>query len=102
MATSVFKALAHPVRREILALLGEGPMTSGDIAEQFVLAWPTMSRHLAVLKDAKLISAEKTGTSIQYRANASVLEEAAAVLLSLVNRKSKRKAPTPATGRVAR
>ena len=77
-------------------------MTSGDIAERFVMAWPTMSRHLAVLKDAKLISAEKTGTSIQYRANASVLEEAAAALLSLVDRKSKAKVRTPATRRVVK
>ena len=71
-----------------MALLRNGARTSGELAEVFDIAWPTVSRHLAVLKDANLITAEKVGTSVIYRANASVLEEAAAMLFSLVGRKS--------------
>lgn len=79
----VFKALAHPVRRKVLALLQTGPMLSGDIADAFDLAWPTMTAHLTQLKEAGLVSAERRGTTIHYRLNASVMEEAAGFLLTL-------------------
>lgn len=72
---SVFKALADPTRRDIVKLLREGPLTSGEIAEKFSSAWPTISRHLAVLKEAELISAERNGNSISYELNATVLQE---------------------------
>ena|SRR5579871_6430473 len=93
MESGVFKALAHPTRRDVMALLRSGAKTSGELAEAFDIAWPTMSRHLAVLRAAKLITAEKVATSVVYRANASVLEEAAAMLFSLVESepKSRRK-----------
>ena len=81
---TVFKALGHPVRRRIIALLREQPRLSGDIAAAFDMAWPTISGHLAVLKDAGLIEAEREGVAIRYRLNISAVEEAAAFLLDLV------------------
>ena len=84
MQNTIFKALAHPARRKIMDLLKDGPMTSGDLASVFDAAWPTITRHLTVLKDADLISAERQGNSILYRANASVLEGAVAALLALM------------------
>ena len=80
----MYHALAHPARRQILKLLGSGPMTAGDIAERFEVSKPTMSGHFNVLKDAGLIQAERDGTTIRYRLNVSVLEEAAAAILDLV------------------
>ncbi len=77
----VYKALADPTRRRVLALLRERDMTAGELAAQFDLAWPTMSGHFTVLRDADLISADKTGTSITYHLNVSVLEEAMAALM---------------------
>jgi DNA-binding transcriptional ArsR family regulator len=79
----VFKALGHPARRRIVELLRERPMVSGDIAAAFDMAWPTTSGHLAVLKDAGLIEAERQGGVIRYRLNISAVEEAAAFLLDL-------------------
>ena len=79
----VFVALAHPVRRKVLAMLRKGPLRSGDIATEFDVAWPTMTGHLKTLKDAGLVTTERQGTSIVYRLNASILEEAAAALLDL-------------------
>jgi len=66
---SAFKALADPTRREILQLLRDGPRTSGEIAEQFPIAWPTVSRHLAVLREAQLILSERRGQQIIYELN---------------------------------
>jgi ArsR family transcriptional regulator, arsenate/arsenite/antimonite-responsive transcriptional repressor len=74
-SNAVFKALADPTRRQIVQMLRDGPLSSGEIAERFPSAWPTVSRHLAVLRDAQLISAERNGNSIQYELNATVLQE---------------------------
>lgn len=82
--SDVFSALAHPVRRDVLRLLRDGPMTAGDLAAQFDVAKPTMSRHFATLKEADLIQAEKVGNSIRYRLNASVAEELLSLMMSLL------------------
>ncbi len=81
----VFKALSHPARRQIIAMLRERPMLSGEIAAAFDMSWPTITGHLTSLKDAGLVDAERDGTSIRYRLRLSALEEAVAVLLDLVD-----------------
>lgn len=72
----VFKALSDPTRRRILQLLRAREMTAGEIASCFQLAKPTLSGHFAILREADLIDAEKSGTTITYRLNLSVLEDA--------------------------
>ena len=74
--SGVFKALADPTRRQVLALLRERPMSAGELADQFDVSKPTMSAHFAVLREAGLIGASKHGKSIIYRLRMSVLEEA--------------------------
>ena len=70
-----FRALADPTRREILRLLRDGPKTSGEIAERFPTSWPTVSRHLAVLRDAGLILSERSGQQIVYELNTTVFQD---------------------------
>lgn len=70
-----FRALADPTRREIIALLRGGPLSSGEIAGHFDSAWPTVSRHLGVLRDAGLILAERHGQQIVYELNTTVVED---------------------------
>ncbi|HUR92318.1 MAG TPA: autorepressor SdpR family transcription factor [Gemmatimonadaceae bacterium] len=72
---SAFKALSDPTRREILKLLRNGPKTSGDIAERFPSAWATISRHLAVLREADLIISERSGQQIIYELNTTVFDD---------------------------
>jgi DNA-binding transcriptional ArsR family regulator len=79
----VYRALADPTRRRVLALLRDRDMTAGELAAQFELSWPTMSGHFTVLREADLISADRTGSTITYHLNVSVLEEAMAALLDL-------------------
>jgi ArsR family transcriptional regulator, arsenate/arsenite/antimonite-responsive transcriptional repressor len=76
-----FRALGDPTRREILRLLREGPKTSGEIAEHFASSWPTVSRHLAVLRDAGLILSERNGQQIVYELNTTVLQDLVEYLL---------------------
>ncbi len=65
---NVFKALASPVRREILFHLRRGEMSAGDIAGKFDIAAPTISRHLGVLKGAELVAERREGNRILYAA----------------------------------
>ena len=74
--TGVFKALADPTRRKILQLLKAGPMTAGEIADDFDVSKPPLSAPFAVLREAELIGSEKDGKHVTYWLNASVLEEA--------------------------
>jgi DNA-binding transcriptional ArsR family regulator len=90
---ALFKALSHPARRRILVMLREKPMTSGDIAAAFDMAWPSITAHLTALKDAGLVEAERTGTSIRYRLVISAAEEAAAFLMDLMGAGAEAAAP---------
>lgn len=69
------KALADPIRREILNMLKDGRMSAGDITEHFPVTGASISRHLSVLKEADLIRDTREGKFIFYELNASVLEE---------------------------
>lgn len=85
---TVFKALNDPTRRQILVLLQEKDMTAGEIAEQFNMSWPSISHHLDLLKQAKLILAEKDGQYIFYSLNPITVDE---LLKWLMQFKSKKK-----------
>ena len=69
------KALADPVRREILHLLKAGRLSAGEICDHFDITAAAISRHLSVLKEADLIEDTREGKYIFYQLNASVLEE---------------------------
>ena len=69
------KALADPIRREILNLLKDGRLSAGEIGDHFSVTGASISRHLSVLKEADLIRDTREGKFIYYDLNASVLEE---------------------------
>ena len=79
----VFKALADPTRRAILKRLQEGSSTAGEIAGAFVISKPSLSHHFNILKAADLVRTERRGQHIVYSLNATVLQEAMAMLLDL-------------------
>ena len=72
---NTLRALADPIRREILNLLKAGRMSAGEIADHFPVTGASISRHLSVLKEADLIRDTREGKFIYYDLNASVLEE---------------------------
>ena len=69
------KALADPIRREILNRLKKGRMPAGEMTAHFSVSAPAISRHLSVLKEADLIRDTREGKFIYYEINTSVLEE---------------------------
>ena len=82
------KALADPIRREILEQLKSGRLSAGEIAEKFPVSGAAVSKHLAVLKEAGLIRDAREGKFIFYELNTSVLEE---VMLWLTGLKGEEK-----------
>lgn len=94
---TIIQALNHPIRRDIIVRLREGPMNAGDLAGAYPVSKPTMSTHFAALKDAGLIEGRKTGVVIHYYLNATVAEEAMAALMDLFNTGSKALNQQPAS-----
>lgn len=85
---TVFKALNDPTRREILQLLQEKDMTAGEIVDSFTISGPSISHHLDILKQARLVTAVKEGQFIYYSLNTTVVDE---ILKWLLQFKSKKK-----------
>ena len=70
-----FKALADPVRRDILMLLKQGSLSAGEIGKQFDMTGATISYHLGILKKADLVHETRVKNFIYYELNTSVVEE---------------------------
>jgi ArsR family transcriptional regulator, repressor of sdpIR and other operons len=78
-----YRALADPSRREILRLLREGDLPAGELAAQFEISWPSVSRHLRVLEEAGLVRSTRRGGNIIYSLQTSVLQDIVAELADL-------------------
>lgn len=63
---NVFQALSSTVRRKILAYLSEATLTAGEISNRFDISKPALSKHLTILVNAGLISADKQGQFVYY------------------------------------
>ena len=74
--SETLKAIADPVRRDILEMLKIEKKSAGEIAEKFNLTGATVSYHLSQLKKANLIIESKYKNFIYYELNLSVLDEA--------------------------
>jgi DNA-binding transcriptional ArsR family regulator len=78
---AALKALAEPRRRSILRLVWSQELPATAIAERFPdVTRPAISQHLAVLKDAQLLSERRDGTRRLYRANTDTMAELRAFL----------------------
>ncbi len=60
-SAAVFRAVADPTRRAILDMLLEGERTVGEIAERFAVSRPAVSKHLRILRGARLVRARREG-----------------------------------------
>ena len=81
--SSVYKAIAHPIRRDILKRLRVGPKTAGDLAEAYEISKPSLSSHFSILKEADLIFARRDGNHIYYNLNLTVANEVLAALMDM-------------------
>jgi DNA-binding transcriptional ArsR family regulator len=80
------EALAHPVRLRLLRTLARGPHTTGELAHAWDLSPPEVSRHLAVLRRAGLLTARRRGRYVHYALDLSEMTTLGTDLLSAVLR----------------
>jgi DNA-binding transcriptional ArsR family regulator len=81
----VFAALASLPRRQVIAFLAQTALSTTDLAGRVGMSAPAVSRHLAVLQRAGLVSAERQGQRVLYRLRREALLEALAGLASAVD-----------------
>ncbi len=78
----LFKALRDGTRRSILNMLRDQDLTAGEIADAFDMTKPSISHHLAELKEADLVRSVRHGQFIRYSLNTTALDD---LMLWLVN-----------------
>jgi DNA-binding transcriptional ArsR family regulator len=71
---SVFKAIAHPARREIISLLSISARSVKELTAEFHISQPAISQHLRELRDANLVSSDRVGLEQKYRLTAAPLK----------------------------
>jgi DNA-binding transcriptional ArsR family regulator len=76
MANDKFKALAHPIRRDIVERLSGGAATVGEATQGFGVSKPTISRHLKTLEDAGVVSRVVVGRTHRLALRPEALAEA--------------------------
>ena len=81
VALSILSGAHMTIFPRVLQLLREGPLSAGELSDQFDVSKPTMSAHFAVLKEVGLVQADRAGTTVTYRLNQTVLQEALMALL---------------------
>ncbi|MEV4139086.1 metalloregulator ArsR/SmtB family transcription factor [Dactylosporangium sp. NPDC049742] len=78
-----FKALGDPVRLQLMSMIASadgGEICVCDLTPAFDLSGPTISHHLRALREAGLVSADRRGTWVYYRARPGIMRQLAALL----------------------
>ena len=71
----VFRAIADPTRRAILDRLRAGPTPVNALADDFRQSRPAISKHLRVLRQARLVSEERVGRQRRYQLQPAPLQQ---------------------------
>ncbi|SRR5258707_11223641 len=83
--TRTLQALSDPTRRKIVEMLRERDLNAGEVASAFEISAPSISHHLAILKNAELIVARRQGQFIVYSLNTTVVQEVLTELFRLLH-----------------
>jgi len=72
---AVLRAIVDPRRREIIRLVRSGERSAGEIASHFDISRPAVSQHLAILRDAGLVTERRHGNRRLYRARPEAMAD---------------------------
>ena len=100
LQAEILKTLASPRRIEILHALARGPIEVGRLAEAVGASQPNVSQHLAVLRGAGIVEAERDGREVRYRLADPDVMVACGLMRAVLERRLMRLAEI-ATGRAA-
>ncbi len=67
LQADILKTLSSPKRLELIHLLAEGPREVGRLAEELGISQPNVSQHLALMRSAGVVEAERDGREVRYR-----------------------------------
>ncbi len=90
LQAEVLKTLASPRRLELLHLLAEGPREVGRLAADLRMSPPNVSQHLAVLRAAGLVEAERDGRGARYRLSDPEVIVACGIMRGVLERRIQR------------
>jgi DNA-binding transcriptional ArsR family regulator len=76
MVNDSFRALSHPIRREIVERLAAGPATVGEVTRGFEVSKPAISKHLKVLEETGVVSRVIEGRTHRLSLEPRALDEA--------------------------
>lgn len=99
---SLFLALGDKTRLKLLGLMANGPVAVGLLAEKIAESQPKVSRHLAYLRNAGVVSTERDGKYIYYRIETPEDERVNAVLASVIDSLADKRRPRTEKRRVER
>jgi len=98
MQADVLKTLASPRRLEILHRLADGPCEVGRLADELGMSQPNASQHLAVLRTAGVVEAERDGREVRYRLADPDVMVACSIMRAVLQRRIRRLAGLPDEG----
>jgi ArsR family transcriptional regulator len=98
LQAEILKTLASPRRLDILHRIAAGPVEVGRLADELGLAQPNVSQHLAVLRTAGLVEAEREGREVRYRLSDPDVMVACGVMRRVLERRLDRLAALVANG----
>ncbi len=87
LQAEILKTLASPRRLAILHRLADGPRGVGELADDVRASQPNVSQHLAVLRTAGLVEAERTGREVRYRLVDPEVVVACAIMRGVLERR---------------
>jgi len=95
LQAEVLKTLASPRRLEILHRLADGPCEVGRLADELGMTQPNASQHLAVLRGAGVVEAERDGREVRYRLADPDVMVACSIMRGVLERRIRRLAGLP-------
>jgi DNA-binding transcriptional ArsR family regulator len=99
LQAEVMRSLAHPRRLQILHRLADGPVDVGTLAADLGISQPNASQHLAVMRTAGVVEAERVGREVRYRISDPDVTVACATMRRVLERRIDRLADLSAATR---
>jgi ArsR family transcriptional regulator len=90
LQAEIMKTLAHPRRLQIIHRLARGPLEVSGIAADLAISQPNASQHLAVMRAAGVVEAERSGREVRYRLSDPEIVAACGLMRGVLTRRLER------------